>query len=557
MPAELPPEKAPTPWWGHPDGNDWLFLPGILDEGASLSIPEIDVLHKGQRAILRLAGGNEPLLRVRGQGVRVVIPQHARGFSIEGAGLRVESLWSGVIRHQMSARFLPAELAVRWDAERYMLALETLSPNPLVAWAMVLHGEVGSLEIAGERWHPANDRYLQSPDPISVDLSTNGPVHISVALDGDNAMAGGHAMRRPLPLPEDSAAVLPSGSSKRTADNLWFAQVGSLGRALDTGEWTVVTSRSPRYDTAGLFRPRDWFRWCLPALSITAPETARAGTLAACETALHAPGAHALDIAGSVVYPGFQLDQAADIVLGIRAFATATGSDDIFDEPIVDAVMSAVGHELARWHDPATGLFKTELAASGTVPPSRFLAVANARAIAAYGVLADRGMLDSVDAVGRLQDVWRTTFVQSGWVIGAVGDQGQPFTWDDPQASILSLPRLRILTNDIVPAWEQTAGYLMSGNYPQHVSGRFSGEQSPGQNGVAVHSLAERMFVFPSGHEASEAARAEAEAAPLDGDVGLACETFDSESGRAVMGPAYPAGAALLGRGLLNAYGLR
>jgi len=63
------------------------------------------------------------------------------------------------------------------------------------------------------------------------------------------------------------------------------------------------------------------------------------------------------------------------------------------------------------------------------------------------------------------------------------------------------------------------------------------------------------MLAFPSGRDVSDEGRMIAEHAPFDAD-GMACETYDADTGVALSGVGWAAGSGLLAAALMTAAGL-
>jgi len=553
--AEILPQRPLAAWWGRPCATDWMFVPGTAGAEGLLTLPEIDLLHAGQRSLLRFVGADAPLVAVHGPGAAVSGRPEQRGVTVDGAVLHVDLRWGGVVRHRMSTRQIPVGLSVRWDPWAHALVFEPVGTVPLGAFCVAPHAGVNRVHVEGIDWDPTRESRQPVSESIHAALDLPGPVHVTVGADGDSAVAAAHAIRRSVGRPPASAIVVPEGAGPRAVENLRFCRLASLGRTIDTGEWVPVTSRSPRYDLPAVFMAADWFRWALPAVATCDPEAAREGTIAACRFGASAPGMHALDMSGTPQFLGFRLDAACDIVLGVGGYVQATGDESILSEADVDDALRAVAEELPHWHDPQFGLFRTELAPSGDLPPGPFLAVPNAMAIAAYEVLGRLRIIEGTSAVGKIAALWRQFFVREGWIVGAVGAEGQPFSWDDPTASMTMLGRLGTLDRRDQGAWRQTVQHLLSPANPNHVPGRFPGERTTAMGGPCLHSLAERMQAFPPGAEISEEGRSAGEAAPFDAD-GMACTTFDAATGHALSGVGWGAGAGMLAVALLAASGL-
>ncbi len=530
----MPVVRPAPPWWGEPLGTDWLFVPGSPAPGV---LSEIDVLHEGTGGMLRVVSGDEhPLLAAQGAAGVVMSPGTA-GLTVHGPGpLALDVVWGGILRQVVTAGSVDAGRRLRWDPWAHALVLETAAPFPLVALALGGAGAAARLVVDEEDWRLDMERTQTVAGSVRVRLEVDGVAHVACHADPDGATAALAGLRSGVPRPGGAGGEAFAAGGPRAAANAAFARLGTLGRALDTGRWHVVVSRSPRHGTPAVFRARDWFRWSLPALARADPPGARAGIAAACRLVADAPGADALDVAGRSVGGGFALEQCADVPLGIEAYTAATGDKAVWSHPDVQDALVAVAEEFPRWYDAERGLFRTEVDASGTPPPGPFLAVPNAMVAAAYDVLTRRGVVPPAGTVRALRNCWGQAFLSQGWVAGAVTAEGEALFWNTPAAGIAALPRLGALAAHD-PAWLASMGHLASREYPGCVPGTFPGEGLPGRGLPLLCAALDRLVALAPEHPVRLAASVVVAEAPLDGD-GLACEAYDPESGAAREGAA-------------------
>jgi hypothetical protein len=141
----------------------------------------------------------------------------------------------------------------------------------------------------------------------------------------------------------------------RLNENLFFNYFYSVAKDIESDKSLALTSRSPRYYVSGAFWERDCFLWSLPAVQLVCPQLYQ--HLAREMILLHSknPGDHAHYIDGTVLYPGFELDEAASYFILLDNL-----EDHFFDERLIRA-LEEVFERIEREYDPQTGLYKTFL----------------------------------------------------------------------------------------------------------------------------------------------------------------------------------------------------
>ncbi|MEA1940176.1 MAG: glycoside hydrolase family 125 protein [Candidatus Caldatribacteriota bacterium] len=141
----------------------------------------------------------------------------------------------------------------------------------------------------------------------------------------------------------------------RLNENLFFSYFYSIAKDMESDRYLALTSRSPRYYVSGAFWERDCFLWSFPAVRLVCPQLYQ--HLAREMILMHSknPGDHAHYIDGTVLYPGFELDEAA-------AYFILSGNleDCLLDERLVKA-LEKIFQRIEREYDPQTGLYKTFL----------------------------------------------------------------------------------------------------------------------------------------------------------------------------------------------------
>ncbi len=173
---------------------------------------------------------------------------------------------------------------------------------------------------------------------------------------------------------------------KRMNQNLFFNYFFSLGKDMESDRYIALTSRSPRYYVSGAFWERDSFLWSFPALKLVDQELydklIREMILVHSKNA----GDHAHYIDGTVLYPGFELDEAASYFILTKDFLVA-------DSEILRA-LEEVWRRIEQEFDQKTGLYKTFLLPSDDPSEYPLVTIDN--------VLLWRGLINLRDFYKRL-----------------------------------------------------------------------------------------------------------------------------------------------------------
>ena len=108
--------------------------------------------------------------------------------------------------------------------------------------------------------------------------------------------------------------------------NLFFCIFFSIGVTLDTEEFVMVTSRSPRYYVSAAYWDRDSLLWSFPAILQADTALAKKMLLYVFGRQRRTIGVHSRFIDGTVLEPGFELDELMAPVLALERYVTATGA---------------------------------------------------------------------------------------------------------------------------------------------------------------------------------------------------------------------------------------
>lgn len=107
--------------------------------------------------------------------------------------------------------------------------------------------------------------------------------------------------------------------------NLFFAFFYASGRCVDTEELCLMTSRSPRYYVSAAYWDRDSLLWAFPAILTADAAYAREILLYVFTRQARNIGTHSRYIDGTVLEPGFELDELCAPVIALARYGKATG----------------------------------------------------------------------------------------------------------------------------------------------------------------------------------------------------------------------------------------
>lgn len=341
--------------------------------------------------------------------------------------------------------------------------------------------------------------------------------------------------------------------------NLLFNHFFAVGNTIDTEECAPVTSRSPRYYVSGAFWPRDTFLWSFPALLLTGRERARQVLLAGYRRHLKNPGQHAQYINGSLLYPGFELDQLAAFVLALDGYLTAGGDPEVLSEPEIPRGLRLILEELDQHRHPATGLYDTFLDPADDPVTYPFLIYDQVLAWRALTILHRLNLSYQLwpgRNLAREAQALKEAILLHGIVEGpfgqmfawAVDGQGRHELYDSPPGSLMLLAHYGFCPQDD-PVFQNTLRFIHSPANPYHgPQGHFAGPGCTHAPGPWVLGLSAALL---AGMDAPS--RELIQKAPMDN--GLACETLDPATGVARTGLAFATCAGFLASAIYRRWG--
>ena len=329
--------------------------------------------------------------------------------------------------------------------------------------------------------------------------------------------------------------------------NLFFCIFYAAGITLDTEELVCATSRSTRYYVSAAYWDRDVLLWAFPAILDA--------DAALAEQILHYVfgrqrrnlGVHSRYIDGTVLEPGFELDELVAPVIALEAYTVRTGRRSILTDSDVQRGIDQILGTLEAMAHPEIPLYETFLQPTDDEIVYPYLTYNNVlvwRALEAlaqlypqqHGALAARAQ--AVKAAIYAQCVFRD---QEGraYFAWSVDLKGRHNISDEPPGSLQLLPYYGFCGPDD-PVWRGTVSMIRSSAYAYSFAG-----QPIAEIGCA-HAPYPWLLSLCNSLLCGHAAQAFRELEIMEMDNGIACESVDPVSGACVTGAAFATCAGFL-----------
>ena len=579
-------------------GNEYVALPTLREADAALE--SLSFLHMGAKGMLELCGTQEapllapfvqragsemPLEGLRWERLHSWIPR----FTAELCGLALEGIlltpidergfgWRLRATNRESAAEITLGLRGTWaqtlhsvneskpvDAEKHLYPsgwnhchVMDLRPGlSLFAFAPIYteqpeHCPIRSqFERAGEEIHYCIERQQTLAAGETLELTVwfgLGFEEVSAATSAKELLRQGFAQELERTERWLSARERTVGDARLDEilnTNLFFSYFFGAGRTLDTEEFVLVTSRSPRYYVSAAYWDRDSLLWSFPAILLADPETARQMLHYVFTRQIRNVGLHSRFIDGTLLEPGFELDELLAPVIALSRYVENTGDRTILQKPWMREGIERILTRLQSKHSTETALYETFLQPTDDLRRYPYLTYDNVlvwyslRALAAlfpeHAALA--GTAEDVRSAiyahcvrekdGERMFAWSVD-LQGGWDI-----------YDEPPGSLLLLPHFGFCGQDD-PIWRHTAEVIRAKDYPYSFAGCPIAEIGcPHAPHPWVLSIANSLLSGSRGSARTHLLRCKL-------DNGIACESVDEFTGESATGEAFATCAGFL-----------
>ena len=262
---------------------------------------------------------------------------------------------------------------------------------------------------------------------------------------------------------------------------------------------------------------------------------------------------HALYLNGTPLYPGFELDQAAAPILAIWRYVQVTEDRGVLAEPAVAAAVRQLPAIARRWRHPDCELYGTFLLPTDDPTDYPYVTSGNAVLAAALDAAADLAEISPADLElrsGELRERASTIRRELRARLVTAGPHGRMWAWacavdgapeirDEPPLGLRTLPFWG-LAHDNGAVQAATCAWLTDG-YRHYYPGPFGGSGAPHFPYPSGFDLANRLL---DGDDCTGSALEALARTPMD--QGLACESWDPQTGVVRTGAAMASMAGLL-----------
>ena len=581
-----------------PTGSEQVSLPRVNEINAG--VEDLTFLHMASRGLIDLRGGQlEPLMRpfVAQQGVEaelggfewsrlgywyprfaaragalglegvILTPVGERGFgyrlrltnngaeTVETAfGLRGQtgSAWHCVNVDK------PIEGALNCYVSGWsgLPVFEQMCGVPLFALAPICEGECrAEFESAGEGWLWRLERTVRLAPGESAEFTAwwgLGLEEVSAVTSARELQRRGWdwELRRSLAwLAQRSLDLGDEALTRLYNTNLFFCIFFSTGRTLDTEELVLVTSRSPRYYVSAAYWDRDSLLWSFPAVLDADAALAREMLGYVFGRQRRNIGVHSRFIDGTVLEPGFELDELMAPVLALERYVDATCDRSVLADPDVLRGIDGILKKLDAERAEDCELYETFLQPTDDERVYPYITYDNVlvwRALRALGRLFERPEL--TERAERVRRAIYDNCIFDGAFAWSVDLAGGHDVYDEPPGSLLLLPYYGFCAWDD-PVYLKTAEMIRSPDYTYSFAGCEIAEIGcPHAPHPWLLSIGNSLLCGRSGEALEHLRRTRL-------DNGIACESVDEHTGECTTGEAFATCAGFICHALRRAIG--
>lgn len=143
--------------------------------------------------------------------------------------------------------------------------------------------------------------------------------------------------------------------------NMYFNLFFATGITLDTEELVLATSRSSRYYVSAAYWDRDSLLWSFPSVLMADPEYAREMLMYVFTRQIKNIGIHSRYIDGTLLEPGFELDELCAPIIALYNYVNTSGDKEILHNRHIEAGVEHILKRLGTKKHPDINLYETFL----------------------------------------------------------------------------------------------------------------------------------------------------------------------------------------------------
>ena len=257
--------------------------------------------------------------------------------------------------------------------------------------------------------------------------------------------------------------------------NLFFAFFYASGRTVDTEELCLMTSRSPRYYVSAAYWDRDSLLWAFPAILTVDAAYAREILTYVFTRQARNFGVHSRFIDGTMLEPGFELDELCAPVIALDRYVEKTGDTAFAARPFVRDGLEEILRRMEAKKHPSVPMYETFLQPTDDMHNHIYLTYDNA--LVCYALRALAKLLNRPELAEEAERTRRAVYKhcvkeQNGrpFFAWSVDLNGHFDIYDEPPGSLLLLPFYGFC-EESDPIWQNTAAMIRDESYPLSFAG--------------------------------------------------------------------------------------
>ncbi len=335
--------------------------------------------------------------------------------------------------------------------------------------------------------------------------------------------------------------------------NLFFSYFFGGGKTLDTEEFVLVTSRSPRYYVSAAYWDRDSLLWSFPAILLADSETAAEMLHYVFTKQIRNIGIHSRYIDGTLLEPGFELDELCAPVIALFRYVEHTGDQAILQKQWIKDGLERVLKRLKTKRNSQVALYETFLQPTDDMRVYPYITYDNVLVWYSLSQLAQyfpeyadlEAEAEQVRAAieahcikekdGRKMFAWSVD-LQDNWDI-----------YDEPPGSLLLLPHYGFCSQEDA-VWQHTVSVIRRKDYP------YSFADCPIAEIGCPHAPHPWVLSISNSLLSGKREEARKHLALCKMDNGIACESVDEYTGESATGDAFATCAGFLAYSIDSAF---
>lgn len=334
--------------------------------------------------------------------------------------------------------------------------------------------------------------------------------------------------------------------------NLLYNLFYSTGKTIDTQERVSVTSRSFKYYVSAAYWDRDSLLWAFPAIVEADVNVAREIIEYIVTIQEKNIAIHSRFIDGSVLEPGFELDELCAFIIALDYYINKTKDFEIFNDRNVNKLIDKILIILESKKSEKNYLYETFLQPTDDMRVYPYLTYNNVLVYKCFKILdkynykndkrykiLSQSLKEAIykncikDINGKKQFIW------------SVNESGDYDIYDEPPGSLILLPLFGFIEKED-DIYINTKNKILDKSYKYSFSDKpFGAIGCPHAPHPWILSLANNLRVFHDDDSLNKLLQA-----PMDNKI--ACESIDEESGECTTGEAFATCAGYLAFSLIG-----